>query len=214
MNRLLLAASLVALLTACPDPARGKPKAEVAPAPTPAAAAPRPEALEGAVPYLFSQAGSKLEWHAARVKMKHPGGFNAFSGTIDLVGGDPAKSRVSVEIDLASVFTDSEKLIAHLKSPDFFDVAQFPKSTFVSDAIVAKADAPGVYEVSGTFNLHGVSKRLTFPATITVEGDMVKAKAEFAINRKDFGIVYPGRPDDLIADDVVIALELGAAKKG
>jgi polyisoprenoid-binding protein YceI len=214
MNRIFLVTSLAALFSACTDPARGKPRAEVAPAPAPAPRAAAPAALEGAVPYLFSEAGSKLTWTGAKVSLKHPGGFNTFSGTVDLVDGDPTKSRVSVEIDMNSVFSDSEKLVGHLKSPDFFDVAQFPRSTFVSERIAAKADAPGTFDVSGTFTLHGVSKRITFPASIAVEGDVVKAKAEFAINRKDFGIVYPGKPDDLIADDVVIGFEINAARKG
>ncbi len=212
MNRLFLSAVTALVLTACPDPAKGKPKAEVSK--TPVQQVVDLPALTDAVPYTFSNADSKLLWTAAKVSLKHPGGFNVFDGLVELVGGDPTKSRVRVDIDLTSVFTDSTKLIGHLKSADFFDVEKFPRSTFVSDAVVAKADAPGTFDVSGTLTLHGVSKRLTFPASIAVEGDVVKVKAEFVINRKDFGIVYPGKPDDLIADDVVMALDLVAKKKG
>lgn len=212
MKRLLVLPLVVLALTACPDPAKNKPKAEVST--TPVQQVVDLPALGGAVPYTFSNADSKLLWTGAKVSKKHPGGFNAFSGLVELVDQAPAKSRVRVDIDMTSVFTDAPKLVGHLKSPDFFDVAQFARSTFVSDAVVPKADAPGTFDVSGTLTLHGVSKRLTFPAAIAVEGDTVKVKAEFALNRKDFGVVYPGAPDDLIADEVLIALDLAAKKKG
>lgn len=212
MTRLLVLPLVVLALTACPDPAKNKPKAEVSP--TLVQQVVDLPALAGAVPHTFSNADSKLLWTGAKVSKKHPGGFTAFSGLVELVGGDPTKSRVRVDIDMTSVVTDAPKLVGHLKSPDFFDVEKFARSTFVSDAVVAKADAAGTFDVSGTLTLHGVSKRLTFPASISVEGDTVKVKAEFAINRKDFGIVYPGAPDDLIADEVLIALDVAAKKRG
>jgi len=62
--------------------------------------------------------------------------------------------------------------------------------------------------VSGNFDLHGIKKTITFPATIEVAPDSVSVNAEFAINRKDFGIVYAGKADDLIRDGVVIKLTL------
>jgi polyisoprenoid-binding protein YceI len=67
--------------------------------------------------------------------------------------------------------------------------------------------------VTGNLELHGVTKSITFPATIKMSADAVDVDAEFAINRKDFGIVYAGKPDDLIKDDVLIKLEI-RAKKG
>jgi hypothetical protein len=48
---------------------------------------------------------------------------------------------------------------------------------------------------------------------ITVSQLGVDATADFVINRKDFGVVYPGMPDDLIKDDVVIKLALKAPRK-
>jgi polyisoprenoid-binding protein YceI len=68
--------------------------------------------------------------------------------------------------------------------------------------------------VTGNLDLHGVKKSITFPATIKVEGDTVEVSAEFAINRKDFGIVYAGMPDDLIKDDVLMKVKLKAKKQG
>lgn len=211
--RTVLLVSVALLLAACPDPAKNKPKAEVAPAPAPAAApvAERAQPLAGAAAYAFSQADSKLLWTGAKVTAKHEGGFNAFSGLIEVVEGDPARSRVRVDIELGSVWTDSDKLVEHLKSADFFDVAQHARATFVSTALEKKEAG---WAVTGTLSLHGVEKQLTFPANITLGEGTVTVTADFAINRKDFGIVYPGRPDNLIADDVAVKLELNAKKKG
>ena len=58
-----------------------------------------------------------------------------------------------------------------------------------------------------------MKKTISFPATIKVAADAVTGTAEFVINRKDFGIIYPGKPDDLIRDDVLLKLSLKAPRK-
>jgi polyisoprenoid-binding protein YceI len=64
--------------------------------------------------------------------------------------------------------------------------------------------------VTGNLDLHGVTKSISFPADIQVSNDEVTVKAEFAINRRDFGINYRGQANDLIRDNVVIKLDLKA----
>lgn len=157
---------------------------------------------------------SKVEFTGSKVTGKHDGGFKTLTGTIDLVNSKPAESSVTVDIDTTSAYSDDEKLTGHLKSADFFDVEKFPKATFKSTKIEADA-AKGAeaYTVTGDFNLHGVTKSISFPATISADTDFVEVNAEFAINRKDFGIVYAGKADDLIRDDVVIKLTLKAPRK-
>ena len=113
-------------------------------------------------------------------------------------------------IAVKSVFTDSEKLTGHLQSPDFFDAEKFPEATFVTTTIAANGDA---FTVTGDLTLHGVTKSITFPAKLALQGETVKATADFAINRKDFGIVYAGKADDLIADNVAINFDLTAKKR-
>ena len=63
------------------------------------------------------------------------GGFKKFSGTINLDDKDVTKSTVLVEIDPASIDTNETDRDNHLKSPDFFDVAKFPKMTFKSTKV-------------------------------------------------------------------------------
>lgn len=213
----LLLAALT--LTACPDPAKDKPKATVAaPAPTPA---PAPGPIANAVAFPFTQADSKITWVGAKVTSKHDGGFTKFGGIVEVVESDVTKSRVRAAIDMNSTFCDAEDLTEHLKSPDFFDVAKFPEATFVSTAIVKKVPTevrePGKgdekYEVTGNLTLHGVTKSISFPASITMTESEVAVAADFAINRKDFGILYPGKPDNLIKDEVALKLDLHARKK-
>lgn len=205
--RIALVAVLV-VLAGCKEAAKPAPKAVSA---EPLVEKASIDPIEGAVAYPFTQAESKLSWVGQKVTGKHEGGFGTFGGIIELVGGDAAKSRVRAEIDMASLSTTPEKLVGHLKSDDFFGVEKFPRATFVSTS-VQKAGAG--YSVTGNLTMHGVTRALTFPATITVSEAEVTVNADFAINRKEFGIVYPGKPDDLIADDVALKLEIHAKKRG
>lgn len=226
MNKLTFGILSFALfLAACEDPAANKPKAATTNSATansasttqtanPSAAKPEttPSAKGTALP--LTAENSKVEFTGSKVTGKHDGGFKAFTGTIDLVNAKPEESGVTVEIDTNSLYSDSEDLTGHLKSPDFFDVAKFPKANFTSTKIVAdSAKGAGNYTVTGDFDLHGQKKAITFPAKITVTDADVAVESEFSINRKDFGIVYAGKTDDLIRDDVVIRLNLKSPRK-
>jgi polyisoprenoid-binding protein YceI len=200
-------------LAACEDPAKKATKAVTTEATPNAAAATPAAAAAGAVSYGFDQSSSKVEWIGSKVTGKHEGGFKAFTGTVSLVDGAPEKSSVTVDIDTDSLFSDAEKLVGHLKSPDFFDVAKFPKATFASTAVKAGGEKGASHTVTGNLTLHGVTKSVSFPATIKTNPSGVDVDAEFAINRKDFGLVYAGKPDDLIRDDVVIKLTIRSQKR-
>lgn len=204
-------------LTACEDPAANKTKATInepgATKPsntgnTATAPAPKGEALS------ISPETSKVLFTGSKVTGKHDGGFKQFTGTIDLVNGKPEESSVSVDIETASVFTDASGLTDHLQTGDFFEVSKFPKASFKSTKITADA-AKGTdsYIVTGDLELRGVKKSVNFPATIKVNDAEVTVNSEFSINRKDFGIVYAGKTDDLIRDDVVIKLDLKTPRK-
>jgi polyisoprenoid-binding protein YceI len=208
-TRWLSAVALGGLLLACNnDPAKDKAKAQVG---EPAAVAPASPAAGGVV-YRFSAADSKLSFVGAKITKKHDGAFGGFTGNVQVRDGDPTKSSVVVEIDMSTVSVDVPKLTAHLKTPDFFDVEKFPKARFTSTSVRAGGENGATHTVSGNLELHGVTKAITFPATIRLNGDEVDADAEFAINRKDFGIVFPGMPDDLIKDEVLIKLQVRAKK--
>jgi polyisoprenoid-binding protein YceI len=208
----LIVLSLVVFLSACEDPSANKPKAKTA---EPANVTSNSQVLTAAALALpITPDNSKIEWTGSKVTGSHDGGFTKFGGMIDLVNDKPTESGVSIDIETDSVYANVDQLTQHLKTPDFFDVEKYPKATFISSKIVpdASAGADG-YTVTGDFDLHGVKKAITFPATITVGPDNVTVKSEFSINRKDFGIVYAGKADDLVRDGVVIRLDLKAQKR-
>lgn len=205
----------IAFMAACEDPAANKPKAQTtnsntsnAPAANTATAATKSETTQ------ITPENSKVEFVGSKVTGHHDGGFKKFSGTIDLVNGKVEESKVSVEIETDSIFSNDDKLTTHLKSPDFFDVQKFPKASFTSTKIVVdSAKGADAYTVTGDLDLHGQKKSVTFPATIKISADGVTVNADFSINRKDFGINYPGMANDLIRDDVAIKLDLKTPRK-
>ncbi|HYW71842.1 MAG TPA: YceI family protein [Pyrinomonadaceae bacterium] len=193
---------------ACSDPAANKPKASVSEATT-EKSAPK----QGGETLIISPANSNIDFVAAKVTRSHNGSFKQFGGTIDLLNSDPLQSVVSINIDTASVATDEPDLTKHLQTPDFFDVAKYPKANFVSTKIEPNTANGATHTITGNFDFHGIKKAISFPATIQVGPSAVSVNAEFAINRKDFGLVYPGKADDLIKDGVVIKLNLNVPRK-
>lgn len=192
-------------VTACSDPAANQPKAVTG------------EATQASPPnvagqkYLITSENSKIEFIGSKVTGSHNGSFPKFSGEIDYAGA-PEKSRVSVTIDTNSLTSDDENLTKHLKSADFFDVAKYPQATFVSTEIKPGGDSGATHTVTGNLTLHGVTKSITFPATINVTPDVASVDANFSINRKDFEINYPGASDNAIRDNVVLKLTIRANK--
>lgn len=198
--------ALAVAASACANPADNKPHATVSESTqTPDAAKPA-----GAETLVISPENSKVEFVGSKVTGSHSGGFKQFSGTIELAKEGIPQSRVTIDIDTTSIFTDNDNLTSHLKTPDFFDVAKFPKATFTSTKIEPSG---ATYTVTGILDMHGVKKTISFPATIQVAADSVTVNAEFAINRKDFGINYAGKANDLIRDEVVMKLNVKAPRK-
>jgi polyisoprenoid-binding protein YceI len=212
---------LLVALAGCEDPAKDKPKATVssaAPAATPTTAAGSAtpaatgEAPSGAA-IAVDPAASSIGFTGSKVTGSHSGNFQKFTGSVTLNGDKIEGGKVAFEVETASVKSDDEKLDGHLKSPDFFDVEKFPKASFSSTEIKAGGEKGASHTVTGELDLHGVKKTISFPATITVSPEQVSGTSEFSINRKDFGIVYPGKAEDLIRDDVVLKLSLKAPRK-
>ena len=200
----LIAAGLL-LVLACGNPATNKSQAV-----TGEAAQVSPQKVSGQK-YLITPQNSKIEFVGSKVTGSHHGSFERFSGEIDYAG-TPEQSRVSITIETDSITTDTPDLTKHLKTADFFDVAKYPQATFVSTAIKPGGDKGASHTITGNLTLHGVTKAVTFPATISVAPDAITVDSNFTINRKDFGINYAGAADNLIRDDVVLTLKIRATK--
>ena len=210
---LILAALVLASVVSCKSEIDNQPAAEVTQTvagtttgtTAPTSTAPTP----GAVTSNVIEEKSSIEWVGAKVTRDHDGKFNDFDGWIEYAGGQP--SRIAFEIDMNSIESDDPKLTGHLKSPDFFDVAKFPKATFVSTSITpaaAGAEGGATHTVRGQLNMHGVEREVTIPVRAQVTPEGVQTTSEFTINRHDWGVSYRGAADDLIRDNVLIRLNL------
>ena len=196
------------LMFACANPAANKPKASVS------NAAPENSSTPAGGEMLnISPDNSKIDFVAAKVTRSHNGSFKRFAGTISLVNNSAENSRISIDIETNSVVTDEPDLTKHLQTPDFFDVAKFPKATFTSTKVESNTSGSGTHTITGNLDLHGVKKSISFPATIQITPENVSVTSEFAINRKDWSLLYPGKADDLIRDGVVIKLNVNAPRK-
>ena len=201
----LIILTALLLVCACANPADNKSKAVASDA------APVSSLAIAGQKYLITPGSSKIEFIGSKVTGNHHGSFEKFAGTVDFAG-QPEKSRVSIAIEMSSVMTDTPRVTAHLQTADFFDVARFPQATFVSTEIKAGGEKGASHSVTGNLTLHGVTKSITFPATIAVAADAITVESTFAINRKDFGINFAGAADNLIRDEVVLTLHVRAVK--
>ena len=150
------------------------------------------------------------------------GVFDRWSGTVELDPAHPEAARVSVRIDAASINTREDKRDAHLRSADFFDVAQYPELTFESTK-VAKVD--GVdderYRVTGNLTIHGVTNEVVLDAESLGTArdpwgnERVAFQATTSINRKDFGLSWNQALETggvLVGEKIEISLDIEAVK--
>jgi polyisoprenoid-binding protein YceI len=207
LEKLVMGLTVLMLLTACGDPAANKSHAV-----TGEAAQASPQASHaGAQKYSITSQNSQIGFTGSQVAGSHNGSFQKFAGQIDYTG-NPETSQVSVTIDPASLQADDPKLTEHLKTPDFFDVVKYPEAKFVSTAIRAGGEKGASHTVTGNLTLHGVTKSVTFPATIAAAADAINVDANFTINRRDFAINYAGPANNLVRDNVVLILKIRARK--
>lgn len=168
--------------------------------------------LANAKSYELDLAASKVHFVGSNITAAQEGDIKFAGGTLAVEGNDLSKINASVSIDMKSLTTSVEALTKHLKSVDFFDVEHFPTASF-SNAVVTPGGQGGTHTVSGTLEIRGTKKQVSFPATIAFDGPRPTLKAQFLLNRQPFGVAFKGAPDNLIRDEVAITLELvGSAK--
>jgi polyisoprenoid-binding protein YceI len=152
---------------------------------------------------------SEINWKAAKVTRAHDGGFRDFTGTVTVAGEEV--TGVDLTIDTRSIWSDSDRLTNHLKSEDFFQVETYPTATFEAAQIVPVDSAGATHLITGNLTMHGKTNSVTFPATITTTGGTVNATADFIIDRTQWDILYTGKADDLIENNVRLLLDVTAA---
>ncbi|WP_148707459.1 YceI family protein [Chitinophaga skermanii] len=92
--------------------------------------------------------------------------------------------------------------IHHLKSPDYFDVEKFPTSAIVITNVTTESDKTIL--VTGKLTIKGVTRLVTFPASMELKDGVLTANGKLVIDRTDWGIRYrSGKFYDVVADQVV-----------
>ena len=156
--------------------------------------------------FLYCHAAAAQEWQldrahsAAQFSVRHlmvstvRGHFGKLTGTVRYDPANPTASSVEAEVEVSTIDTSEPKRDAHLKSPDFFDVAQYPTMRFKSTNV--EPAGPGKLKVTGDLTIRGVTR----PAVFDVEGltppmkdrfgQRMGAMATAKISRKDFGMTW------------------------
>jgi polyisoprenoid-binding protein YceI len=156
--------------------------------------------------------------HMAVSKVR--GTFTRFEGSFD-IAEDAADSSVHVTIDPNSVDTRDENRDNHLRSDDFFDVANHPQWSFDSTSV--RETGPGELEVVGDLTIRGVTRPVTL--ALTVEGVVtdpygnhrVGFSARTTINRDDFGVSFGAVMESgglIVSKKVDIEIEAEATRQG
>lgn len=147
------------------------------------------------------------------------GEFGPLSGTIEYDGKDIASLKVDASVDAATIDTSNERRDGHLKSDDFFDVANHPKITFKSKKATA-GTTPGTFKLTGDLTMRGVTKEVTFegkgPSPVVKGGrgeSRVGASVTGRVNRLDYGIKWNPAIETggvVVSDAVDITIDIAA----
>ncbi len=175
--------------------------------------------------YKVDTAATKVEWIGKKVAGDHKGLIKVKSG--DLTATGDILSGGSVVMDMPSLtntdLTDKEwndKLVGHLKAPDFFDTAKFPEAILKIKS--SKKTAKGL-DVMGDLTIKGITKPITFTATdVKATATSLTAKAVVVVNRINYGVEYNSGKGDksiiaslgdkMINDEFTLNVDLSAKK--
>jgi polyisoprenoid-binding protein YceI len=149
------------------------------------------------------------------------GAFKSFDGSVSTTNPDFTDASIAFTVDVSSISTDNEMRDGHLKSPDFFDVAQFPQASFKSTSF--KKVSGNKFVLAGDLTMHGVTKSASFDVTFggTAKdgrgGTKAGFKATTVINRFDYGLKWNALTEAggaMVGQDVTldVRLELNQAK--
>ena len=146
------------------------------------------------------------------------GRFNDFSGEIEWDENNPAGSRIEITIEAESIDTNNENRDSHLRSPDFFNVREFPEINFTSTNIEVSGD--NTYRVTGELDLHGVTREITVDLEKTGSGTHLQSgkpligfETHFELDRSDYRMRW-GIEEGVLGDEVGLIVSLEAIDNG
>jgi polyisoprenoid-binding protein YceI len=179
--------------------------------------------ITGDVTLTVDVANSKVEWTGAKPTGQHNGTINVSEGNLMLTDGNIVGGKFTIDknsivvLDLTNA-EDNGKLVGHLKSPDFFDVAKYPTAVFeISSVEAINGNAEATHNITGNLTMKEITKSVTFPANVVIEGDKLMATSpEFIIDRSQWNVQYGSRTffndlkDKFINDEIALKITLSA----
>ncbi|HOI32980.1 MAG: YceI family protein [Bacteroidales bacterium] len=158
-------------------------------------------------------------------KVKHlvistvTGSFGRFSGQLETASDDFTPAKISFEAEVDSIDTNNADRDNHLKSADFFDAANHPKISFVSESFDKTGDS--TYKLTGNLNMRGTTKKITLDVehggVMTDPYGNTKAGFELQgkVSRKEFGLSWNAVTEAggvVVADEVKLLLNIQLAR--
>jgi polyisoprenoid-binding protein YceI len=146
------------------------------------------------------------------------GSFQNFNGTIEFDPANPTAASVEVTIDTASINTGAADRDNHLRSADFFDVANFPTITFKSTKIEVTGDESA--KIHGDLTIRGTTRPVVLEAEFLGENTnpwgakVIGFSGATKVNREDFGLTWNVALETggvLVGKDIKIELDVEAA---
>jgi len=130
---------------------------------------------------------------------------------------NPATGEIQFSL-LNNAFHFKKALMEEHFNADYMESAKFPKSAFkgkITNLGTVNFTADGTYSVtvSGDLNIHGVTKTITAPGTITIKAGKIAAAAKFKIRPKDYNISIPSAVKDNIAENLELTISCQYEKK-
>jgi polyisoprenoid-binding protein YceI len=174
-------------------------------------------ALAGTTAYKIDPAHSSAQFAVTHLMISTVRGeFHGVNGVVVVDDNDISKSSVDVTIDASSVDTREPDRNKHLKSADFFDVANYPTITFKSSKV--ESAGAGKLKVTGDLTIRGVTKTAVLEVTApkpTIKDpwgfERTAVSGSTKINRQDFGVAWNKSLDSggvVVSDNVDITLDV------
>jgi polyisoprenoid-binding protein YceI len=169
--------------------------------------------------YQFDKPHTTVGFQVRHIFTMVGGKFTDFTGTIQVDRAKPESSTVEFTIQAKSIDTNEPKRDEHLRSADFFDVANHPTISFKSTAV--RANGKNAWLVVGDLTLHGVTKSLTLPVMLLGEGkdpwgnEKMGFETSTALSRSDYGLTWNKQLEAggvLLGDEVKIQIAIEANK--
>lgn len=148
------------------------------------------------------------------------GQFTDVTGTVEFDAADPVRSSVEVQIGADSLLTRDEKRDAHLKSPDFLNVAEYPTITFKSKRVEKLSPTQG--RVIGDLTIRDVTREVVLDVEYAGQvkapwgAESAGFTASTSISRKEWGLNWNVALETggvLVGDIVKINIELEIVKQ-